>query len=244
MPDRLGGPRAPAAVHFAGGLQGPAFQDFWRIAGRFLRSVPLGAGDCPQPGGGSRQCAAPHAAPAYRQRDGGADHAGRTGGLCAGAGAHGSYGGGIGQSRGVGVIVGPNPAAMRSQESDVRSSKRRLLATIGCYEKSVGLEMASGCCGSSGLGTALTASERLAKMLAGRRSRVRVEARGRIEVGALVSYRMLVRKRGSSELDLGGSKPLDHKHGSTAPGAGPESRSANRARTWRIDEVRFLHGVQ
>ena len=72
-------------------------------------------------------------------------------------------------------------------------------------------------------------AKRLAKMLARRRSRVRVDARGRIEVCAVVSCRILVRKRGSSELDLGGSKPPDHKHLSTAPGTDPESRSANRA---------------
>ena len=76
-------------------------------------------------------------------------------------------------------------------------------------------------------------------MPAGRRSRLRVEARRWIEVGAVVSCSILAEKRRSAELDLGCRKPLDHLHVSTAKGADPESKSANRARSERCDGIRF-----
>ena len=58
-----------------------------------------------------------HAASAYRRRDGSADHAGRTGRLRAGAGAHGAYGGGIGESCGAGVVFRPDSPAIDGMEN-------------------------------------------------------------------------------------------------------------------------------
>jgi hypothetical protein len=71
--------------------------------------------------------------------------------------------------------------------------------------------------------------KRLGKRSARRRKRVRVEARGWIEVGAVVSCSILAWKRRSAELDLGSRKPLEHVHRSTANGADPESKSTDRA---------------
>ena len=86
--------------------------------------------------------------------------------------------------------------------------------------------------------------KRRGKMPARRKKRWRVETRGWIAVGAVVSCSMLPWKRRSAELDLGCRKPVDHLHRATAKRAYPESKSANKSQTWRIDGVRFLHRVQ
>jgi hypothetical protein len=60
----------------------------------------------------------------------------------------------------------------------------------------------------------------------------------------VVSCSILAWKRRSAELDLGCRKPLDHVHRSTAPGAEPESKSANRARGKRRDWVGLVRRAQ
>src|SRR5271165_1544606 len=86
--------------------------------------------------------------------------------------------------------------------------------------------------------------KRLGKRPARRKKRWRAVARGWIEVGAVVSCSMLAGKRRSAELDLGCRKPLDHVHRSTAQGADPESKCANRAGSKRRDWVGFVRRVQ
>ena len=65
----------------------------------------------------------------------------------------------------------------------------------------------------------------LAKRPTRRRSQARVEARGGVEVGAVLSCGILARKGWRAELDLGRSKPLDDAHRSAADGADVESKS-------------------
>ena len=80
----------------------------------------------------------------------------------------------------------------------------------------VGLETASVLVGGAGWEQLLSGTKRLETMPARQRSRLRVEARRWIEVGAVVSYCMLAEKGRSAESDLGWGKPLDHLHRSTA----------------------------
>src|SRR5262249_52744485 len=73
-----------------GGLQGSEVQKIRRAAGRYLRGIPLGAGDLTQSGRGSHQCTAPGAAPAHRWRNGSLDDGGRAGRMRTGVGPAGS----------------------------------------------------------------------------------------------------------------------------------------------------------